>query len=567
MPEIAFDRYYRYDELSLLLQAYALEYPQLVTLKSLGQSHEGRDIWILEVTHTATGPANEKPAYWCDANIHATEVSPGTAVLYLLNKLCTQFGSDDTVTRALNSRTFYLVPRFNPDGAEWALETPQRVVRSSTRSWPWEEDDLYGLERKDLDGNGEILQMRVKDANGPWKISAVEPRLMQRREPGESGGTYYRLLPEGVLHNYDGLTLRAQKVKQGLDMNRNFPNAWRIEQEQFGAGPYPTSEPEVRAVVQAIVDRPNITGAITFHTFSGVHLRPPSRYPDDDMAPEDLWTFKDFGKKGEEMTGYPAISNFHEFKYHPKETITGVFDDWMYEHRGVFAWTTEIWSPQRQAGITDYKYIDWFRDHPFEDDQKLLKWSDEKVDGLAYVDWKSFEHPQLGEVEIGGWNSAYAFRNPPPKFLEAEIAPFSDWAIWQALASPKLEHRATVTEKVGDAVRVRVAIQNTGYLPTNVTKVAETKKLCRGVVGEIAPAGSVVSPNGSAAPEWLVSGSLREVKGQLAGWAHVSASGFGWQMNSTDDVAVFEWVVKPGSYDVVFKHERAGTVRLTVEAR
>jgi len=561
MPSIAFNRYYRHDELTSLLKAYASEYPALVEVKSIGKSHEGRDIWIAEITNSATGAAADKPAYWCDGNIHASEVSASTAVLYLINKLCTQYGKDPAVTQALDTRTFYLVPRFNPDGAEWALETPPRIIRSSTRPYPYDEDDFYGLERQDIDGDGRILNMRVPDPNGPWKIAEEEPRLMKRREPGETGGQYYRLMPEGLFHNFDGVTMRGRKIKEGLDMNRNFPNAWRQEFEQHGAGPYPTSEPEVRAIVQAVCDRPNICGAVTFHTFSGVHLRPPSRYPDDDMAPEDLWVFKEFGKKGEEMTGYPAISNFHEFKYHPKEIITGVFDDWMYEHRGVHAWTTEIWSPQRQAGITEYKYIDWFRDHPFEDDLKLLKWSDEKLDGKGHIDWFPFEHPQLGAVELGGWDSLYAFRNPPLNYLEAEVAPFSDWVIWQALASPKLELRTVLVESLSGSWRIRVAVQNTGYLATNVTEIAKKRKLCRGVVGEIALLGEERDSMGQGEPNWLGSGKLRQESGQLAGWAHVPSSGFGWQMNSTDDVAVFEWVVKqPGTYLLTASHDRAGKV-------
>jgi len=209
--------------------------------------------------------------------------------------------------------------------------------------------------------------------------------------------------------------------------------------------------------------------------------------PDDDIPAEDLWAYKAIGEKGHTMTGYPAISNYHEFRYHPKEVITGVFDDWMYEHRGVFAWTTEIWSPQRQAGITDYKYIDWFRDHPFEDDLKMLAWSDEKLDGKGYVDWYAFEHPQLGPVELGGWDPHLAFRNPPPQYLEAEVDPLGDWVIWQALASPKLELRELEAEKLGEgAWRIRFAVQNTGWLPTNVSKMAETsarwrsKRSCAG---------------------------------------------------------------------------------------
>lgn len=568
MPQIAFNRYYRYQDLTALLESYAAEYPALVQLSSIGKSYEGRDIWLVTVTNRETGPADEKPAFWCDGNIHASEVSASTAVLRLLETLVNNAGPEAPGAwhPILDSRAFYLVPRLNPDGAEWALESPPRIIRSSTRPYPYDEEDPYGLERQDIDGDGRILNMRIKDPNGPWKISEEEPRLMKRREPAEVGGTYYRTMPEGIFHNFDGLTMRGRKVKEGLDMNRNFPSAWRPEYEQHGAGPFPTSEPEIYASVKAISDRPNICGAITFHTYSGVHLRPPSRMPDDDIPAEDLWAFKTLGAKGEEITGYPAISNYHEFRYHPKEVITGVFDDWMYEHRGVYSWTTEIWSPQRQAGITDYKYIDWFREHPHDQDIQMLKWSDEKLGGKGYVDWFEFDHPQLGKIEIGGWDSQYAFRNPPLDFLEAEVKPLGDWAIWQASCSPKLEFRELRTEPVGDNhMRIRFVVQNTGWLPTNVTKIAVDRKLCRGVVGEIFRDGQSFEGKGEEEPGWLISGRLRQEAGQLKGWSHVTSGGFGWGMDSTEDVAVFEWVVERGStYELIAKHERAGVIRATV---
>jgi len=567
MPTIAFDRYYRYDELTALVKAFATEYPALVQLESIGQSHEGRDIWLLTVTDSTTGAACDKPAFWCDGNIHASEVSASTAVLFILNRLVTGFGPDADITRALQTRAFYLAPRLSPDGAEMALRDVPKIVRSSARPYPYDEEDPQGLEMEDLDGDGRVLNMRIVDGNGPWAISEEEPRLLRRRRPGESGGTYYRLMPEGLFVNFDALTLTRRRGKEGLDFNRNFPSAWRPEHDQPGAGPFPTSEPEIRACVQAIVNRPNICGAVTFHTFSGVHLRPPSRMPDDDIPAEDLWLYKEIGTKGEELTGYPAISNFHEFKYHPKEVITGVFDDWMYEHRGVFAWTTEIWSPQRQAGITDYKYIDWFRSHPFEDDVKLLKWSDEKLGGKGYRDWYPFDHPQLGPIELGGWDGLYAFRNPPLDFLEAEVAPFAEWVIWQALASPKLALRELVVEPAGTgAWRIRLAVENTGYLPTTVTRMAADKKLCRGVVGEIARVGDLPLLPGNPGPSWLAAGRLREVGPQLAGWSHVPSGGFGWMVNATDDRTVFDWIVtEPGTYSVTAFHDRAGRVTREVQ--
>ena len=83
----------------------------------------------------------------------------------------------------------------------------------------------------------------------------------------------------------------------------------------------------------------------------------------------------------------------------------------------LFAWVVEIWNPKKQAGIERIDFIDWSREHPLEDDLKLLAWSDEVLEGKGYVDWYPFDHPQLGEVELGGWNYIYTFRNPPPAFL------------------------------------------------------------------------------------------------------------------------------------------------------
>ena len=58
---------------------------------------------------------------------------------------------------------------------------------------------------------------------------------------------------------------------------------------------------------------------------------------------------------------------------------------------------------------------------------------------MAHVDWKAFDHPDLGAVEIGGWNRFHAFGNPPLQFLEREVAKFPKWLVWQALLTPKLE--------------------------------------------------------------------------------------------------------------------------------
>ena len=136
MSDITFDRAPRFNEMTEWLQQLTGSHPDLVGLDVLGRSHEGREIWIATVTNRATGPHDEKPAVWLDGNIHASETTASVALIHLLHRLCTGHGVDDKVTRALDSRTFYIVPRVNPDGAELALGEVPFIVRSTVREWP-----------------------------------------------------------------------------------------------------------------------------------------------------------------------------------------------------------------------------------------------------------------------------------------------------------------------------------------------------------------------------------------------------------------------------------------------
>ncbi len=555
MPKIQFDRFYRYDDLTRLVHEFAAEYPHLAKIESIGKSHEGREVWLLTLTNFKSGLDTEKPALWVDGNIHASEVAASAANLYFIHKLLTSFGKDQVVTEALNTRVFYICPRVNPDGAEWALADHPKEIRSSTRPYPYDEEPVDGLmDNQDIDGDGRILQIRIPDPNGAWKIHPNDPRLMVRREPVESGGKYYRILPEGLLKNYDGVTIEVRGSKEKLDLNRNFPVNWRQEVDQHGAGPYPVSEPETRNLADFIVRHPNISGGITFHTMSGVLLRPYDDRADDEFPAEDLWTYQKIGEQGTKMTGYPNVSVFHDFKYHPKKITTGGFDTWLYDHLGIFAWTVEIWSPQKQAGIESYKFVDWYREHPIEDDFKLLKWNDEKLGGQGFVDWYPYEHPQLGKVELGGWDFLHMWTNPPAACLEDEVKRFPEWLVWNALITPRLSVReASLTPIDAETWRVRLVVENTGWLPTYITKKALEKKTTRGVICEIK------LPRGAS----LQTGKLREELTELEGRAYkaVIANEFD---ESTSDRLKVEWVIhapKGGTVKLTARHDRAGVVR------
>jgi hypothetical protein len=177
------------------------------------------------------------------------------------------------------------------------------------------------------------------------------------------------------------------------------------------------------------------------------------------------------------------------------------------------------------------------------------------------VNWYPFDHPQLGKVEIGGWDGLFSWTNPPPAMLEKEIAPLSRWLIWHAQISPRLELLKASAIRLGEnAWRVRLVVHNTGWLPTQVTRHAKQKNLVRGVVCEIE------LPEGTS----LETGQVREELGQLEGRAHKPAAALAWGASTadeSDDRLKVEWVVKASEgakLTVKARHERAGTVRATL---
>ncbi|HEY3476978.1 MAG TPA: hypothetical protein VGK56_20335, partial [Anaerolineales bacterium] len=240
-----------------------------------------------------------------------------------------------------------------------------------------------------------------------------------------------------------------------------------------------------------------------------------------------------------------------------RQVITGAFDEWTYEHRGVFSWTVEFWNPMKQAGIENAKYIEWYREHPIEDDLKLLQWNDKALKGKGFVDWYPFDHPQIGRIELGGWDFLHMWTNVPLEFLENEIRPFPEWIVWHALISPKLGLReASVTPLGRDSFRVRFVVQNEGWLPTYVTHKALEKKVTRGVIAEI------ILPDGAS----LESGKAREELKELEGRA-LKNSFVDELAEGTSDLVKVDWVVKAKKgtkIQLLAKHERAGLVRVEI---
>ncbi len=548
--EYAFDRHLRYDELVTWLQATADAHPQLVALETYGRSHEGRDLWLVTITDASTGAHDTKPAHWVDASIHAAELTATVAACHLIDRLVTGWDAgDELVARAMATRTFYVAPRVNPDGAEWVLADRPRWRRSSTRPWPWRDGHRWpGHQPEDVDGDGRLLEMRVPDPHGGWMPHPDDARLMVPVPPAgaPTGTPTYRMLAEGTIADFDGFTIPTGEYVESLDLNRNYPAGWGTQVP--GSGDHPLSEPEIDAVVRAIAARPNICGFNAYHTSGGWLLRPSSTRPDSELAPLDVWVWEQLAEVGTALTGYPAHSVREDFTWDPTDTMSGASDDWAYEHLGVYGWTTEFWDIVQQATGHSQSTHFWYTGPTDDERLAVLRWCDEHhPDG--YVDWYPFDHPQLGAVELGGWNWISTWTNPPDHLLRGEVAPHAEFAIHQALCSPRLDIAHTRTEALGDGTwRVEAGIANTGWLPTDVTALARKGNLVRPVVAELRGAGE------------LVDGPPRRRLGQLDGRA---ALRFRRGTDGTPDRALVSWVVRaPEGSTVTVEafHDRSGRI-------
>lgn len=558
--DMDFGEYFLYDALTRHLHGLATAYPQLAALDSLGQSWQGRDVWAMTLTNSATGTHNTKPAFYIDAHIHAEEVATSHTAMYTIWYLLTNYGSDSWVTWLLDHLTFYILPRINPDGAEISLTTGHHWCGNG-RYLPGDEQ-TRGLCQQDINGDGLIVQMRIPDPSGEWKISADDARLMILREPGEVGGAYYRLYREGAIKGeWDGVTIEIEKPRDG-NMNRNFPSGWISGERQYGAGDYPMSEPEAAATARFILEHPNITGMQCYHTHGGLHLRPSLVAPDNTIPRFDLAVYKTIGAMATKITGYPTISVYEEFTPDPSEPRTGSLMQWSYDEMGIITFSTELWNPELAAGIADpAKYQ--VRARSTDDELKLLSYNDEHLGGKGFVSWTPFEHPQFGAIEIGGWTHMYTFRNPPPHsfavteqargFIFDMIHTNCLFTLRHAACAPLLQIAQVEAHALGaDLYKVTAVIKNDGYLPTHLTQMALDHHM----------AGSVTVTLPLTDGVELIMGKQTQDLGHLAGRDERSAPWSPWMREWTQTAKRAEWLVRaPAGTTLTIKAaaQRAGT--------
>lgn len=446
--QASWNKYYTYKGVVDLCTKLAKTYPDLVTMESIGKSSQGRDIYTLTISNKKNLDPGLKPGYWIDGNIHSIELQGTEMALYTAWYLCEMFDENEFIKTLLAEKTFYITPTINPDGREYftSATVPPRsglAPRDSDRDGLVDEDGS-----DDLNGDGEISQMRRKNPDGNMKVDPKDPRKMIRVGVGEKG-EYEMLGSEGIDNDGDGQI--NEDGPGGPDYNRDWGFNWEPNYIQSGADKYPFSFSENQAIRDYVLKHRNIAGSQSFHNSGGMILKGPSVEGGgaEAMSREDEAALTTIGRTGERMLPGYKLLRIWDGLY----TVWGGELDWMTGAMGFYTYSNELWTSYLM--FYDSTYSDQYE---FD---RLLLFED------AFIPWQKATHPVYGEVEIGGFKKSYG-RLHPGFLLETDAHRNAAFCIYNAYQLPKIEiTNIKVKNLEGGLKEVTASVENKRILSTH----------------------------------------------------------------------------------------------------
>lgn len=448
--EATWNRYRDNKEIEDLLKQLVAAYPNLAKLESIGKSYEGRDLWVITITNFDEGQESQKAGFWIDGGIHANEIQATEVALYTAWFLLEMHGENEFVQNLLRDRVFYILPDLSPDSREAHFYRPNTTSSPRSGQRPVD-DDRDGRVNEDgyfdLNNDGHITQMRIRDPNGRLKSHPRYPHLMIPVEEGEQG-EFTLLGFESIDQDGDGRM--GEDGDGSYDPNRDWPWNWEPNYVQRGAFRYPFSLVENRALAEFVMARPNIAGAQTYHNTGGMLLRGPGA-KSDSYQRQDVAVYDQIGKIGERILPGYRYMNVADDLYE----VFGGEIDWFHQMLGVFTFTNELFQRynffHEKTGGRELM-------HEFD---KLLLFGD----GL--VPWEEVDHPVYGKVEVGGMKKNWG-RQPPGFMLQEECHRNMAFTLYHADQMPMVKIKEASSNKLADNLyEVTVILENSRAIPTH----------------------------------------------------------------------------------------------------
>jgi len=487
--------------------------PSLVKVHKFAVTPGGREMLMIEIGKSGTSV----PAVLVGANFSGLTPLATEAAMSLASRVV----SDASLNGKL---TWYILPIGNPDAYARFFTRPLWSDPGNGRLFNDDTDDQTDEDGyNDLDGNGIITRMRVKAHDGTWVPVEGEPRLMRKADAAKGERGIYKLYTEGIDDDGDGQY--NEDVPGGTNINNNFPHLFKKFGRRSGL--YPGSEPESEAMLRFAFSHPEIamviafgqtnyllsppkggrkgsidTGSIRIPREMGASLGidvsrtytlaevielvqpmlPPGMTADESMIASFLGLGEVVNPMPDDMIFYNEISSDYK-EYLKKKGITaerldpaqpeeGSFELWAYYHLGVPVFTIDFWGlpkpkEEKKENQGDEKKNDTVKADQQKGDPKevaQLAFSDKWLDGRGFTPWKSYKHPTLGEVEIGGF-TPFSDNTPPESMIDSLLDLQLPYIPELVKRLPRLAiAEVKTTEKGGGVYQLEAWVTNEGYL-------------------------------------------------------------------------------------------------------
>jgi len=464
--EVVWNRYYDCEQLAEIMHRIEKAYPNLVKVTSIGKSYKGKEMWLITVSSFSSGDPDKKPAMYIDGNIHSNEIQGAEVALYAAWYVTEMYSSNDWIHKLLDEKTLYIVPTINPDARDHFIHQPNTASSPRSGLVP-RDDDGDGVADEDafddLDGDGNITQMRIKDPNGRWVADPDDQRIMLPAK-ADQPGQYTLLGNEGIDNDGDGFV--NEDGPGSYDPNRDWAWNWAPRYVQGGADHYPFTFPENRSVAEFVLAHPNIAAAQSFHNNGGMVLRGPGTQTDlRTYSPLDIQTYDFLGKLGEEMLpGYKYMIIYKDLY-----TVYGGEIDWLYGGRGIVTFSNELWTN-----------FDYFRRQREENENPRDRSALYRFDKIllfeeGVVPWRKFNHPQFGEIEVGGFKKAWT-RTAPSFMIEDMCHRNMAFTLFHLYHTPRAEVDSVSSKPLsGGLTEVSAVVTNTRVIPTHTLQDSKNK--------------------------------------------------------------------------------------------
>ena len=513
------DRYHNQDQMTAIMKDLQAKNSGILKINNLGSSPGKRQILLYEIGTEINNDKKLNPAILVVADMEGNNPLGTEAAVYLVESIT---GNKEHY----ENLTWFILPSGNPDAAERFFTKP---LYKDTRNDLAVNDDMDDQTDEDgyndLDGNGLITMMRVKSPDGEWTPAISDPRLMKKADPSKGEKGIYKLYTEGIDDDNDGKY--NEDVPGGTNVGLNFPHLFKFFVPENGL--FPGSAPEAYGLMRFVFNHPEIAmtfafGSSNFCLFPPKGGRAGSVDMEKISIPEDIaksigadpsktYSMKEimdlvkpivpagieldenvianflglgavvnpqnedlvfYKKLSEDYAEYLKKTGFAGEKFDPEDGKDGSFELWSYYHLGLPVFSMDLWSipkPKEEktsaSGLTPESIETMSKGENTGDpkEKAILAFFDKAPVNSCFVQWTKFNHPSLGEVEIGGF-IPYSDNTPPPAMVDSLIRAQVPWIFKLTEQLPLLKISDTkITPKGGGLYQLEAWISNEKYLP------------------------------------------------------------------------------------------------------